>query len=84
MKKTEENKEQNSVATEVLKLLKNEYKGFIKKLYGLLIILTIAFIVSIVDSIYQRCRIIKVIEEYDKHCVQEIAEEYEKHYNNNE
>ena len=74
MKKIEENKEQNSVATEVLKLLKNEYKTFINKIYGLLIILTIAFIVSIVDSIYQRCRIIKVIEEYDKHCVQEIAE----------
>lgn len=74
MKKIEENKEQNSVATEVLKLLKNEYKTFINKIYGLLIILIIAFIVSIVDSIYQRCRIIKVIEEYDKHCVQEIAE----------
>lgn len=74
MKKTEENKEQNSVATEVLKLLKNEYKTFINKIYGLLIILIILLVVSIVDSIYQRCRIIKVIEEYDKHCVQEIAE----------
>ena len=79
MKKIEENKEQNSVATEVLKLLKNEYKTFINKIYGLLIILIIAFIVSIVDSIYQRCRIIKVIEEYDKHCVQEIAE-HTDHY----
>ena len=77
-------KDYGAVATEVLKLLKSEYNSFIKKLYGLLIILMILFVFSIVDSIYQRCRIIKVIDEYDKHCVQEIAEEHEDHYNNNE
>ena len=70
-------KEENSgIATEVLKLLKDEYTKFIKRLYGLLIIVIILFVVSIVDSIYQRCRIIKVIEEYDKHCTQEIAEHH--------
>lgn len=77
-------KDYGAVATEVLKLLKSEYNNFIKKLYGLLIILMVLFVFSIVDSIYQRCRIIKVIEEYDKHCVQEIVEDHEDHYNNNE
>ena len=64
-------KEENSgIATEVLKLLKDEYTKFIKRLYGLLIIVIILFVVSIVDSIYQRCRIIKVIEKHN--CEQEI------------
>ena len=68
-------KDYGVVATEVLKLLKAEYNKAIKRLYGLLIIVMFLFVISIVDSIYQRCRIIKVIEEYDKHCVQEIAED---------
>ena len=67
-------KDYGVVATEVLKLLKSEYNKSIKRLYTLLIIVMFLFVVSIVDSIYQRCRIIKVIEEYDKHCVQEIEE----------
>ena len=66
-------KDYGVVATEVLKLLKSEYNKTIKLLYGLLIIVMFLFVISIVDSIYQRCRIIKVIEEYDKHCTQEIA-----------
>ena len=69
-------KENGVVATEVLKLLKSEYNKTIKYLYGLLIIVIVLFVFSIVDSIYQRCRIIRVIEEYDKHCVQEIAEHH--------
>ena len=68
----ENNKENVTIATEVLKLLKNEYKKEINRLYGIVIIVIILFVASIVDSIYQRCRIIKVIEEYDKHCVQAI------------
>ena len=68
-------KDYGVVATEVLKLLKSEYNKSIKRLYILLIIVMCLFVVSIVDSIYQRCRIIKVIEEYDKHCVQEIIED---------
>ena len=67
-------KDYGVVATEVLKLLKTEYNKSIKRLYGLLIIVMCLFVFSIIDSIYQRCRIIKVIEEYDRHCVQEIAE----------
>lgn len=70
-----ENKQENvTIATEVLKLLKNEYKKEINRLYGIIIIVIVLFVISISDSIYQRCRIIKVIEEYDRHCVQEIAE----------
>ena len=69
-------KENVVVATELLKLLKKEYSKSIKGLYALLIIVMFLFVVSIVDSIYQRCRIIKVIEEYDKHCTQEIAEHH--------
>ena len=69
-------KNNDTVATEVLKLLKTEYSKQIKGLYILLIIIMFLFVVSIVDSIYQRCRIIKVVEEYDKHCTQEIAEHH--------
>ena len=69
-------KDYGVVATEVLKLLKSEYNKSIKRLYTLLIIVMCLFVFSIVDSIYQRCRIIKVIEEYDKHCIQEIAEHH--------
>lgn len=72
-------KEYGTVATEVLKLLKTEYRKSIHRLYGLLIIVMCLFAVSIVDSIYQRCRIIKVVEDYNKHCVQEIAE-HTDHY----
>lgn len=71
-------KEYGTIATEVLRLLKTEYKKSINRLYGLLIIVMFLFVVSIVDSIYQRCRIIKVVENYDKHCVQEIAEHYDE------
>ena len=69
-------KNNDTVATEVLKLLKAEYSKQIKGLYILLIIIMFLFVVSIVDSIYQRCRIIKVVEEYDKHCTQEFAEHH--------
>ena len=69
-------KDYGVVATEVLKLLKSEYNKSIKRLYILLIIVMCLFVFSIVDSIYQRCRVIKVIEEYDKHCTQEIAEHH--------
>lgn len=72
-------KEYGTVATEVLKLLKTEYRKAIHRLYGLLIIVMVLFVVSIVDSIYQRCRIIKVVENYNEHCVQEIAE-HTDHY----
>lgn len=69
-----ENKNE-TVATEVLRLLKNEYNKAIKRLFILLIISICLFIASIVDSIYQRCRIIKIIKDYEQNCVQELLEE---------
>lgn len=67
----------NTIATEVLKLLKKEYNKAIKRLYILLILVMCLFVVSIIDSIYQRCRIIDIIESYEKECVQEVIEFYE-------
>lgn len=50
-----------AVATEVLKLMKRS----LVRMYGLLIIFIILFVFSIVDSIYQRCRIIDILEQYE-------------------
>lgn len=69
-----ENKNE-TVATEVLRLLKKEYNKAIKRLFILLIISICLFIASIIDSIYQRCRIIKIIKDYEQNCVQELLEE---------
>lgn len=52
-------KEPGVIATPVLKLMKKS----IKRIYMLLVIFIILFIISIVDSIYQRCRIIDVLEQ---------------------
>lgn len=54
-----------SVATEVLRLLKKEYHKAIKRLYILLLISIALFVASVVDSIYQRCRIIDKLEQYE-------------------
>ena len=62
------------IATEVLKLLKKEYNKAIKRLYILLIGVMILLIVSVIDSICQRCRIIDIIEEYEKECIREVVE----------
>ena len=70
-------KDYGMIATEVLRLLKKEYNNAIKRLYILLIIVMFLFAVSIIDSIYQRCRIIRIAEEYNEHCVQEVIESKE-------
>lgn len=54
-------KEYGVVATPVLHLMKKS----IKRTYMLLILFIALFIVSIVDSIYQRCRIIDILEELE-------------------
>jgi hypothetical protein len=61
----------NAIATEVLRLLKeenekseNKSRQAIKRIYLLLIIVLVLFVVSIVDSIYQRCRIIDLTRQY--------------------
>ena len=66
-------KDYGMIATEVLKLLKKEYNKAIKRLYILLIIVMFLFVISIIDSIYQRCRIIRIAEEYSEHCAHEIV-----------
>ena len=66
------NKQQDTLATEVLKLLKEQHetselksRQAIKRIYTILVIVLALFVVSIVDSIYQRCRIIDVIEQHE-------------------
>lgn len=49
------------IATEVLILMKKS----VKRMYLLLIIFITLFVFSIIDSIYQRCRIINVLEQYE-------------------
>jgi hypothetical protein len=66
------NKDNTTIATEVLRLLKeenekseNKSRQAIKRVYILLLIMIFLFVVSIVDSIYQRCRIIDLKEQYN-------------------
>ena len=74
-------KEYGTVATEVLKLMKKEYNNDIKRLYILLIISIVLFIGSVVDSIYQRCRIIDILEQFE--VVEEVTETYEMNADGN-
>ena len=53
-------KETGIVATPVLHIMKKS----VKRMYILLIVFIILFVISLVDSIYQRCRIIDVLEKY--------------------
>ena len=54
------NEETGIIATEVLHLMKRS----LKRMYCLLIIFIVLFSFSIIDSIYQRCRVIDLLEEY--------------------
>ena len=72
------NQNTETIATEVLRLLKKEHNKTMKCLYGVLIIVIFMFAISIVDSIYQRCRIIRIVEEYERECIQEMAEMHEE------
>lgn len=58
------------VATPVLHLMKKS----IKRMFILLIIFITLFVISIADSIYQRCRIINILNDLD---VVEETETYE-------
>ena len=59
------------IATEVAKLLIRTNK----RLFVLFIIITILLIISIIDSFYQRQRIIDILSEYE--VVEETVETYE-------
>ena len=65
------NVETEALATIVLHLMKKS----LKRIYALLIIFVVLFVFSIIDSIYQRCRIIDILEEYE--VVEEITESYD-------
>lgn len=73
----------NAIATEVLRLLKeenekseNKSRQAIKRIYFLLLITIVLFVVSVIDSIYQRCRIIDLVEQYKivEHTIDEACE----------
>lgn len=53
-------KETGIVATEVLHLMKRS----LKRIYLLLLIFIVLFVISIIDSIYQRCRLINILQTY--------------------
>lgn len=55
-------KENGVVATPVLHIMKKS----VKRMYLLLVIFIILFIISIIDSIYQRCRIIDILEKHEE------------------
>lgn len=59
------------LATNVLHLMKKS----LKRMYILLIIFIGLFIISVVDSIYQRCRIIELLKQFE--VVEEVIETYD-------
>jgi len=55
------NANDGAIATEVIKLL----KASVKRLYILLLILLVMFVISIIDSFYQRHVIIDILEDME-------------------
>ena len=64
------------IATSVLHIMKKS----VKRMFILLIIFIVLFVLSIIDSIYQRCRIIDILEEIE---VVEEVETYEMNADGN-
>lgn len=52
---------EDSLAIRVIKLVKKS----LVRVYFLLIVFIVLFVFSILDSIYQRCRIIDILEEFE-------------------
>lgn len=69
--------ENEFIATNVLHLMKKS----IKRMFILLIIFIVLLVVSVVDSIYQRCRIIDILEDIE--VVEEVTETYEMNADGN-
>ena len=68
------------IATEVLILMKKS----VKRMYLLLIIFITLFVFSMIDSIYQRCRIIDVLEQYESmvdRSLEVIEQEFDLEHN---
>jgi hypothetical protein len=68
--------ENEFIATNVLHLMKRS----IKRMFILLIVFVVLLVVSVVDSIYQRCRIIDILEDIE---VVEEVETYEMNADGN-
>lgn len=64
-------REDDSLAVGVIKMVKKS----LVRVYALLILFIILFVFSIIDSIYQRCRIIDLLEEFE--VVEETIETYD-------
>ena len=54
-------REDDSLAVGVIKMVKKS----LVRVYVLLILFIILFVFSIIDSIYQRCRVIDLLEEFE-------------------
>ena len=65
------------VATPVLHLMKKS----IRRMFVLLIIFVVLLVFSVIDSIYQRCRIISLLESFE--VVEEVTETYEMNADGN-
>lgn len=63
------NEDFGAVAMPVLHLMKKS----IRRMYGLLILFICLFVISVADSIYQRCRIINILREFE--VVEEVVTE---------
>ena len=64
-------REDDSLAVGIIKMVKKS----LVRVYALLILFIILFVFSIIDSIYQRCRIIDLLEEFE--VVEETIETYD-------
>ena len=64
-------REDDSLAVDVIKMVKKS----LVRVYVLLILFIILFVFSIIDSIYQRCRVIDLLEEFE--VVEETIETYD-------
>ena len=64
-------REDDSLAVGVIKMVKKS----LVRVYALLILFIILFVFSIIDSIYQRCRIIDLLEEFE--VVEETIDTYD-------
>ena len=71
MKNNDMFREDDSLAVGVIKMVKKS----LVRVYALLILFIILFVFSIIDSIYQRCRIIDLLEDFE--VVEETIETYD-------
>lgn len=59
--KQEHTVEETSIATEIIKMLKKE----LRRMYTVILIFIVLLVISIIDSLWQRHEIIKILDEYE-------------------